>query len=137
MAKQTLAERIANTEALLAKYKAKQKSIAIVNNVEVGDTVTIKYGRGDKVRNISGSVVGIKDENDVRSVVVLGEDFKPYTVRAADITENAAAAARGGIELTAEEAALAAEVDADDAADELTDADAAAAASDADPLANA
>ena len=131
MAKQTLAERIANTKALLAKYEAKAKSIAIVNNVEVGDAVTIKYGRGEKVRSITGDVVGIKDENDVRSVVVLGSDFKPYTVRAADITENAAAAARGGIELTEEEAALAAEVDAEEAADAepVTD--------EADPLANA
>lgn len=90
----TIQEKLEAARKLVAKYEQKIKSDAIINNVEEGDVVTIKFGRGDKVRNITGKIVGTNPTDTGLTVVVLGEDFKPYTVFARDILSNDAAEAR-------------------------------------------
>jgi len=91
----TLIERLTAARELVAKLETAIKSNTIINNVAEGDEVVIKFGRADKVRNISGKVVGVKvDDEGGKTVAVLSEDFKTYTVAARDIVENASAVNR-------------------------------------------
>jgi hypothetical protein len=95
--KLTLEQKIANTEALLAKYRALQNSLKQINNVQVGDEVTFKFGRAEKARDEKGSVIGIADTAQGKVVAIqVGEgiDVAVRKVRAADIVSNPAADAR-------------------------------------------
>lgn len=92
--KRSLAERIEATRALLAKYLAEQNSLTQINNVEVGDDVTFKFGRAEKARNLDGKVIAVGDTEQGRVVAVQtgeGLDVKTIKVRAADITEKRSA----------------------------------------------
>lgn len=123
----TIEEKLAAARNLVAKYEQQIKSDAIINNVEEGDAVTIKFGRGDKVRTVAGKIVGKNATDTGLTVVVLGDDFKPYTVFARDILTNDAAEARN--------AAAAGEVAPEAAEGAVEDlADLAAGAADEDPL---
>ena len=102
----TLTERLAAATALVAKLQAQIDSENIVNNVALDDTVTIKYGRAEKVRNVSGKIVGIRETENGKSVVVLSDDFKTYTVAAKDITVNEGALARASVEQPADESTV-------------------------------
>lgn len=90
----TLNEKLAAAEALVAKYKAQIKAEAILNNIELSDKVTIKFGRAEKVRHINGTVVGLNNTDNGLMVAVLSDDFKPYTVHARDVIDNASASVR-------------------------------------------
>lgn len=121
----TLTERLVAARALVAKLEAAVKAEAILNNIEVGDDVTIKFGRAEKVRHIKGKVVGLNNTDNGLMVAVLSEDFKPYTVHARDVIDNASAEGR----------APAASEDVEAAAEAVAEADAAASEVDGDPLA--
>jgi len=92
----SISERLTAARELVAKLEAAIKSNTIINNVAEGDEVTIRFGRAEKVRTISGKVVGLKaDEDGSKTVVVLdGTDFKTYTVPASKIIENPSATNR-------------------------------------------
>lgn len=90
----TLNEKLAAAKALVAKYEAQIKAEAILNNIELSDKVTIKFGRAEKVRHINGTVVGLNNTDNGLMVAVLSDDFKPYTVHARDVIENASAEGR-------------------------------------------
>lgn len=120
----TITERLVAARALVAKLEAAEKAEAILNNIEVNDNVTIKFGRAEKVRHIKGKVVGLNNTDNGLMVAVLSEDFKPYTVHARDVIENASAEGR---------APAVADVEA--AAEAVAEADAAASEVDGDPLA--
>lgn len=92
----TLTERLVAARELVAKLESAIKSNTIINNVADGDEVTIRFGRAEKVRTISGKVVGLKtDEDGGKTVVVLdGTDFKTYTVPASKIIDNPSATNR-------------------------------------------
>ncbi|GEM_PF-6560788 len=105
----TLDEKIAATEALLAKYKQQKLTEAILNNIQIGDDVDFNFGRGESRRTLTGKVtVGITDDEAVGKVVAVfageGFDAKTYKVRVADITANRTAAERGPEEATEETA---------------------------------
>lgn len=120
----TITERLVAARALVAKLEAAEKAEAILNNIEVNDNVTIKFGRAEKVRHIKGKVVGLNNTDNGLMVAVLSEDFKPYTVHARDVIDNASAEGR---------APAAADVEA--AAEAVAEADVAASEVDGDPLA--
>lgn len=89
----TLDEKIAATEALLAKYKQQKLTEAIMNNIEIGDDVDFTYGRADSKRTLTGKVVvGITDDENWGKIVGIeageGFDKKVYKVRVPDITAN-------------------------------------------------
>lgn len=90
----TLNEKLAAAKALVAKYEAQIKAEAILNNIELSDKVTIKFGRAEKVRHINGTVVGLNNTDNGLMVAVLSDDFKPYTVHARDVIDNASASVR-------------------------------------------
>lgn len=90
----TLNEKLAAAVALVAKYQAAINAEAILNNIELQDRVTIKFGRAEKVRNIEGTVVGLNNTDNGLVVAVLSDDFTPYKVNARDIVANASAAGR-------------------------------------------
>jgi len=109
----TLNEKLAAAKALVAKYEAAIKAEAILNNIAVGDKVTIKFGRAEKVRNVGGTVVGLNNTDNGLMVAVLSDDFTPYKVHARDVIENASAVERAPV--VNEEASAAADVsEADD-----------------------
>jgi hypothetical protein len=89
----TLDEKIAQTEARLAKLKQQKLTESLLNNIEKGDKVTIKFGRSDKVRNIEGEVVGVALPN----IAVLGSDLDTYKVHVRDVIANPTAIARTGV----------------------------------------
>lgn len=124
----TLAEKIAATRILLAKYEAQEYTLAVANNIEKDDTVTIKFGRGDKAREVTGTVIGVADTDNGRFVAVLDADLNSYKVHVRDVLANPNADARNAEAASAE------------VAPEAVEDDAAAAAADAiegDPLAEA
>jgi hypothetical protein len=90
----TLAQKIANTEKLLAKYKQELLTEALQSNIEIGDDVDFTFGRADAKRTLTGKVqVGITEDDKGYGKVVgvfAGEGFdqKVYKVRIADITAN-------------------------------------------------
>lgn len=95
----TLDEKIAATEALLAKYRQQKLTEALLNNIEVGDDVDFNYGRAETRRVITGSVtVGITEDESWGKIVGIeageGFDKKVYKVRVADIVANRTADAR-------------------------------------------
>lgn len=96
--KQSLEQRIAATEKLLAKYRAQLNAEKQINNVQVGDAnVTFKFGRSEKSREETGTVIGIADTAQGKVVAIqVGEgiDIAIRKVRAADIISNPAADAR-------------------------------------------
>lgn len=95
--KQSLETRLANARALVAKYEAMLNSQAQINNVQVGDEVTYKFGRSDKSRTESGTVTAVGDTPQGRVVAIQtgeGLDIVLRKVRAADILSNPSADAR-------------------------------------------
>ena len=58
----TLTEKLAAALELVAKLKQQIVSEALLNDIHDGDEVTIKYGRADTAREVSGKIVGIKRE---------------------------------------------------------------------------
>lgn len=101
----TTEEKLVAARALVAKYEAAILADVIAANVQVGDEVSIKFGRGASVREVSGSIVGIAD----RTAVVLTPELKTFKVNFRDIVSNPAAEARNA-------AAAPAEAEASDAA---------------------
>lgn len=88
----TLDEKIANLEARLEKLRQQKLTESLLENIEKGDKVTIKFGRADKVREIEGEVVGVK----LPHVVVLDDEAETYKVHVRDVLSNPAAAERAG-----------------------------------------
>lgn len=91
-APRTLAEKIALTEALLAKYRAEELAEAIKADIREGDVVTFNFGRGDKKRSYTGAIVGIKNDEAqgllLRVSVGEGFDVEVYKVHVRDLTSN-------------------------------------------------
>lgn len=90
----TLDEKIARAKAYLAKLEQQKLTEALTNDILEGDRVTIKFGRGDKTRNIDGKVVGTQDTKDGKIVAVLGDDFGTYKVHVRDVLANPTQAER-------------------------------------------
>ncbi len=105
----SLQERLANAEALVAKYKQQIAAEAILNNIQPGDAVSFKYGRGETQTVKEGTVISTGDSPRGKLAVIqtgTGLEISTVKVRVADITENATADARTG---TTEEAPAAEE----------------------------
>lgn len=87
-------EKLAAAVALVAKLTAAINSEAILNNVAKGNEVVFTFGRGDKKRELTGTVVGIRDDEKLGRLVaisVTGDDefdTQTYKVNVRDITEN-------------------------------------------------
>lgn len=97
MAKMTTKQKLDQARAMVLKYEADLAAEAIRDNIEQGDSVTFKFGRGNTKRELTGTVLGVKDDNNGRWVrVTAGEgfDMAVYTIRTADITKNPNADAR-------------------------------------------
>ena len=95
--KRSLEQRLADTLALAEKYRAEINSLRQINNVQVGDTVTFKFGRAEKARNIAGTVIATGDTPQGKVAAIStgeGLDIKTVKVRAADIVSNPSADAR-------------------------------------------
>jgi len=88
----TLDQKIEQAEARLAKLKQQKLTESLLTNIEKGDTVTIKFGRADKVRHIEGEVVGVALPN----IAVLAADLETYKVHVRDVIANPKAAERAG-----------------------------------------
>lgn len=98
MAKMTTVQKLAQAQAMVAKYTAELTAERIRNNIQEGDAITFQFGRGDTRKEMTGSVLGVKDDANGRWIAVsAGEGFEmqTYRIRAADILTNAAADARG------------------------------------------
>jgi hypothetical protein len=80
---EVLAEKIASTEATLAKLRAELESLTKFDNIEVGGTVGFVFGRGDDKKNLHGEVQGVgKLDNGVEVIVVLvGKGTLDVTVK--------------------------------------------------------
>lgn len=97
MGKQTTEQKLANAEALVAKYEDQLKREGLSNNIVLGDEVTFTFGRGETKRDIAGTVTGVRDDTNGRWVAVavgIGFDATTYRVRSTDITTNLRADAR-------------------------------------------
>lgn len=103
----TIEERLEAARNLVAKYEAQIASDRISANVAVGDAVVVKFGRGAKVRDVNGTVVGIKD----RTAVVLDADLRTVRVNFRDIVANTTAAEREAAGNPAEAEASSADAD--------------------------
>lgn len=88
----TLDQKIEQAEARLAKLRQQKLTESLLNNIEKGDKVTIKFGRADKVRHIDGEVVGVALPN----IAVLAGDLETYKVHVRDVVANPTAAERNG-----------------------------------------
>lgn len=88
----TIEQKIAQLEGRIAKLRQQQLTEQLLSNIERGDKVTIKFGRGEKVRNIDGEVVAVALPN----VVVVSEDLESFKVHVRDIIANPTAAERVG-----------------------------------------
>lgn len=115
----TLEEKIAATRALLAKYEAQAYTAAVANNIEKGDTVTIKFGRGDKAREVTGDVIGVADTDNGRFVAVLDAELNSYKVHVRDVLANPNADARNAADDAAPEGDEIADAAAEAAGDPL------------------
>jgi hypothetical protein len=112
----TLEERLTSARALVAKIEGQIRERDMLNNVQEGDRVTFSYGRAEKTRELSGTVLSIRDDEKMgrQALIQSGEgfDIQNYKVRVADILTNVTADERNASE---------AEVEADQT--EGTDAD--------------
>ncbi len=94
----TTAQKLEAARALVAKYEQQLDSETILNNIEVGDDVSFKFGRGEKARVLEGSVVAVGEVERLGLVAAVqsgeGIDVQTYKVRVLDITENRTAATR-------------------------------------------
>lgn len=86
----TLDQKIEQAEQRLAKLRQQKLTEELLTNIERGDKVTIKFGRGDKVRNIEGEVVGVAIPN----IAVLAGDLETYKVHVRDVIDNPTAVER-------------------------------------------
>lgn len=86
----TLDQKIEQAEARLAKLRQQKLTEELLSNIERGDKVTIKFGRGEKVRNIDGEVVGVALPN----IAVLAADLETYKVHVRDVIANPTAEER-------------------------------------------
>ncbi|AXN53715.1 hypothetical protein SPS_4 [Sphingomonas phage Scott] len=89
----TLDQKIEQAEARLAKLRQQKLTESLLNNIEKGDKVTIKFGRADKVRHIDGEVVGVALPN----IAVLAGDLETYKVHVRDVVANPTAAERNDL----------------------------------------
>lgn len=90
----TLEEKLTAAVALVAKYRSQIAAIAISNNIAVDDDVVVKFGRGDKVRNVAGRVIGVRDTEQGRVVAVIDENLDTFKVNVRDVVSNTTADAR-------------------------------------------
>jgi len=95
----TLDQKIEQAEARLAKLRQQKLTESLLNNIEKGDKVTIKFGRADKVRHIEGEVVGVALPN----IAVLAGDLETYKVHVRDVVSNPTAADRAAPVVNPEE----------------------------------
>lgn len=111
----TLEQKLEAAVALVAKLQGQINAIAILSSVSPGNEVVFKFGRGDKARELTGTVTAVGETEAGSKVarVVTNQgtmDEQAFKVRVADITRN--------ISVEAEEAA-AADASEGDAVDPL------------------
>lgn len=102
--KLSLEQRLENARKLVAKYEQQINALRQINNVEVGDDVDFKFGRSEKARTLTGTVIAVADTDQGRMVAIQtgeGLDVETKKVRAADIITNRTADERGGDEAPA------------------------------------
>lgn len=126
-APKTTEELLVIAKARVAKLEQRLLTEQLLNNVEANDEVTIKFGRGDKVRHIAGKVVATA----LPTLVVVDDELNTYKVQVRDIISNPTADARRG-----DGVAVVAETNGDPTTDEAVDEFDAATAGE-DPLENA
>jgi hypothetical protein len=82
-------EDVEKAEAKLAKLLTEQANRALIENVGIGDEVRFEYGRGEKRRVLTGTVVAVgNDEKQGRLLAVTygeGIDVETVKIRAVDI----------------------------------------------------
>lgn len=105
--KKTTAELLADAEARVEKLKAQLAAETAANDVQTGDKVKFKFGRGEKQRELEGTVGGTRrDENDSLWIAVTtpaGEDVfsdpaQTYKLRVSDLIQNFTAEERRAAE---------------------------------------
>lgn len=88
----TLIERRDAAIALVSKLNAQINAEAILNNVSVGNVVEFSFGRAEKRRTLTGTVVGVRDDEKLGKLAAIqsgdGFDAQTYKVRVADISRN-------------------------------------------------
>lgn len=97
MAKLTTEEKIAFYKAQIIKLELQVASDLARNDVQTGDNVSFKFGRGDTRKVLTGTVLGVKDEANGRWVAIgagEGFDYATYKVRATDLAGNTTADTR-------------------------------------------
>jgi hypothetical protein len=104
-APKTTAEKLAAAEALVAKYQQQLISETLKNDVQNGDVVSFIFGRGDKKKSLTGSVMATQDIADgtlkglnLRVLVGEGFDAETFKVHIRDVTSNVTADARRAAE---------------------------------------
>ena len=106
--KKTDLEKLIDAKAYVAKLEARIAAAKLLNNVNVNDTVQFTFGRAEKARTLTGTVIGTKETpTGLQLAVSVGEGFdatvyKPY---ARDITANLTAAANDDAEAPASDEA--------------------------------
>lgn len=82
-------EDVAKAEAKLAKLLTEQANRSRTENVKVGDDVNFEYGRGDKRRVLTGTIVAVGNDEKLGKMLAVqageGLDVQTYKIRAADI----------------------------------------------------
>jgi hypothetical protein len=85
-------EKLVAARALVAKLEQAVNAEAILNNVNVGNKVRFAFGRGEKRRELDGTVVAVREDEKQGKLARInsGEGFEQqgFTVRVADIVEN-------------------------------------------------
>lgn len=88
----TLAEKLAAAERLVEKYKREMVLEQVKNDVRSDDVIRFQFGRGDKKRELTGTVTGTKTDDTqglmIRAVVGEGFDAETYKVFARDVIQN-------------------------------------------------
>lgn len=90
---ETLEAKLERATAYVAKLQAAIVARDIVNDVQVGDAISFKYGRAERTRLLDGVVLATLVGTQQAIVLV---DGKPYTIPFQTITANVTKEARSG-----------------------------------------
>lgn len=110
-APKTTAQKLEAAKALVAKLTAQLAQEIAANDVRIGDTVVFPFGRGEKRRDLRGTIVARREaetaEDGTVTTVLLkvsvgeGFDATDYKVRISEISENVTAGERQADEAAA------------------------------------
>lgn len=85
-------EDVAKAQAKLDKLLTEQENRARIENLTTGALIKFEYGRGDKRRVLSGTVIAVGDDPKLGRLLAVhsgeGLDVQTYKIRAADVLFN-------------------------------------------------